>query len=127
MPPIILDVSETTYEEIFNALEAKGQKPNSEVELTLKKDVALKGPINYRFTTIRRDILEHVVKAYRPIIDNEFELTDAAHFIEFYDAVFNYVLRGDKPAAKEIKQEIKHTKTKPKPTPEQQPAKNEWQ
>lgn len=103
--PVTLNVSMETYEEIFNALEANGIKNSRDASITISKDVSIKSPINYRQVTVRRDVLEQVVKVYEPRMNNDGSacLTDSVHFINFFNDVYNYVLKGEIPTPPENK------------------------
>lgn len=110
---INVNVSLETFNEIANALEASGKKINADAPLTITKDTKIKGPIDYRQVTIRKDVLMEVVKVYKtPIDGNEYEVSDSKHFINFFDDVYNYVLKG---------------KVTAEPTTETKPKANTWQ
>lgn len=96
---IELQVSLETFQEIANGLEAKEVKINSDANITLVKNIKIKGPIDYRQVQIRRDVLMEVVKVYKAPMIDDIELTDSQHFINFLDDVYKYVFKGEKPAA----------------------------
>lgn len=94
-------VSLETFNEIANALEASGKTINKETDIILTKDISIKGPIDYRQVTIRKDILEFVKDVYKaPMNEDQIEITDSGHFINFFDDVYNYCLKGEKPTEK---------------------------
>jgi len=86
-----LVVSVPTFNEIASLLEKEGIKINSDLVLTLEKGVALVPPIDYRLTTIRRDVLIESIK-----LVNNINISEVSDFIEFTDKLFNYVLIGKK-------------------------------
>lgn len=97
----IVKVSLETFNEIANALEASGKTINKESDITLTKDISIKGPIDYRQVTIRKDILEFVKDVYMsPLNDDMNQISDSEHFLNFFDDVYNYVLKGERPTAK---------------------------
>lgn len=100
MPKAEISVSIPTYDEILNALDAKGIRLAPDTDIVLTKDIKIIAPVNYKQVTIRRDVLEQVAKVYKAPIDGDFEITDSEHFINFFNDVYNYVLKGERPAAK---------------------------
>ena len=96
MAKIDLKVSMETFNEIANALEARGEKVNSTENIVLTKDVSIKGPIDYRQVTIRKDVLVEVAKVYKTPLINDFEVSNSKHFIDFLDDVYNYILKGER-------------------------------
>lgn len=95
----ILKVSENTFNEIANALDNLGIKVNPEENITLSKDTAIKGPVDWRHVQVKRDILPQIAAVYKPKMteDGTICITDSLHFINFFDDCFNYVMKGDKP------------------------------
>lgn len=99
----IVKVSLETFNEIANALEATGKTINKDADIILTKDMSIKGPIDYRQVTIRKDVLEFVKDVYKaPMEDGLFEVSDSNHFINFFDDVYTYILEGKKPETKAI-------------------------
>ena len=80
-----------TFNEIASLLEKEGVKINSDRVLTLEKGVALVPPVDYRFVTIRRDVLIESIK-----LVNNINISEVSDFIEFTNKLFNYVLNGKK-------------------------------
>lgn len=104
MPPVNVNVSMECFNELANALEAQGQKVNPENPITVTKDIKIKGPIDYRQVTIRKDVLIEVAKVYKTPVDNrEMEVSDSKHFINFLDNIYEYILKGTKPEDKTAK------------------------
>lgn len=91
----IINVSSECFDEITGALNEKGIKLDNDTEFTVKKDTAIKGPINYRQVNLRHQLLIEIVKIYKsPINDKEMEFNDAKDFIEFFDKIYQYILTG---------------------------------
>lgn len=104
MPPPNINVSMECFNELANALEAQGQKVNPENPITVTKDIKIKGPIDYRQVTIRKDVLVEVSKVYKtPVDEREMEVSDSTHFINFLDDVYKYIFKGEKPKTQETK------------------------
>lgn len=98
-----IKLSQNAYDELSTALQAQQIVLNKDDTILITKDIALIAPVNYKQTQIRRDVLEEVVKVYKsPVDEREMELTDSKHFIDFLDAVYKYVLSGDKPTETQI-------------------------
>jgi len=90
-----INVSLETFNEIANALEARQIKINKDAPISITKDIKIKGPVDYRQVTIRKDVLMEVAKVYKtPIDKKDYEVSDSKHFIDFLDAVYQYVLLG---------------------------------
>lgn len=100
-PRTSIEISSEAFDELTGALREQGVNLDNDSEFTVKKNIAIKGPILYRQVNLRHEILKEVVKAYEPKVDaeREFCLTDSKHFIDFFDDVYNYVLTGKKPSA----------------------------
>lgn len=103
-------VSQEAFEEILNALEAQGVQLNRENPITITKDIALKGQVNYRQVTIRKDIMQIAAMCYKtPINEKDFEVSNSEHFCQFAEDLYQYALTGDKPS----KESVKPTLVKP--------------
>lgn len=114
MPKIELNVSSDTFDEISNALNDKGTKINGDDPILLTKDIAIKGPINYRRVNLRHQILMEVAKVYKtPIDKDDYEVSNSKHFIDFLDDVFHYILEGKERIAEVKTKAINPNKPKP--------------
>ena len=89
-----INVSLETFNEIANALEARGIKVNKDAPISITKDIKIKGPVDYRQVTIRKDVLMEIAKVYKTPIIKDFEVSDSKHFINFLDEVYLYILLG---------------------------------
>ena len=95
-----ISISSEAFDEMTGALQDAGIKLEKDDEFTVKRDMAIKGPILYRQVNLRHQILTEVVKVYEPLPDdNGMCKTDSSHFINFLDDVYKYCLTGDKPEA----------------------------
>lgn len=98
--PHEITVSSEAFDEFTGALNEAGIKlePGDKILINLA-EIGVKGPINYRQVNLRHQILTEVAKVYEPPMDDDGQkcLTDATHFIDFFDAVYKYCLTGDKP------------------------------
>lgn len=113
MPPTLvrkeISISSEAFDEMTGALQDAGIKLEKDDEFTVKKDLAIKGPILYRQVNLRHQILAEIKSIYKPPMVDDIELSDSAHFINFFDDVYKYCLTGEKPEGKPT------TETKPKP------------
>lgn len=94
MPKIDVKVSSEAFDEFTGALNDAGIKLGKDDEITITKDMAVKGPINYRQVNLRHQILIEVAKVYKTPIQKDFEVSNSAHFIDFLDDVYKYILEG---------------------------------
>lgn len=101
-------ISENAMYEFTEALKENNIQLTKDDEVLITGDMSVTGPYNYRQVNLRHQILMEVVKVYEPPMDADKTscLADAKHFIDFFDAVYKYVLTGDVPT------------DKPKPTTE---------
>lgn len=96
-----INVSLSTYDEIFNALTALDVKVNRDAPITITKDMSIKNPINYKQVTIRKDMMQIAAMCYKtPINEKDFEVSNSEHFCKFADDLYNYVLTGELPNKK---------------------------
>ena len=97
-----LKVSLATYDEIAGALEQAGAQINRGEALNISKSDKLSPPVDFRLVTIRRDIVTECSKVYSsPFDENGRAISDAADFLKFADAVYQYVLNNKLPTKDE--------------------------
>lgn len=119
MPITELKVSMECFNEIANALEAQGKKVNPEESITITKDTSIKGPVDWRLVKVKMDVLQWYKDVYQPPVDeNQFLSNNNSHFIEAFDAVVDYILKGDKPDNQTKVASAKKTKTAPVKNPQ---------
>lgn len=93
-----INISSEAFDELTGALNDKGIKLESDTEFIVKKDLAIKGPINYRQVNLRHQIMIEVAKVYKaPIDEREMEISDSSNFIKYLDSVYKYILTGEQP------------------------------
>lgn len=106
-----VNVSQEAFEEILNALEAQGVQLNRDNPITITKDISIKGPVNYRQVTIRKDIMQIAAMCYKTPIEKEFEVSNSDHFCKFAEDLYQYAMTG-----KVSNQESKEPTPPSKPT-----------
>lgn len=112
-----INISHEAFEEFTNALNEAGVKLDKNDEILIKPDMSIKGPILYRQVNLRHQILMEVVKVYKSPMIDEIEINDVNDFLNYLDAIYSYVLTGEKPASPEKKTAtITELNTKPKGT-----------
>lgn len=97
-----LKVSTAAFHEIVAAMDKTGIKFDKDKDsLTLTPDIALEPPLDWRLIQVRKDCVVEAGKVYKSRMnDNEIEVTDSVHFVNFVKDIYNYVLNGDTPENK---------------------------
>jgi hypothetical protein len=112
MANVKIKVSIPTFHEIVAALEVSGKKLDDSSSITLEKTDAIERPLDWRCITIRKDCLTEACKVYKSPMDEDcnFEINDIGGFINFVDAIYNYVLEGKKTSGEVKIKQITKTK-----------------
>lgn len=108
-----INISSDAFDEITGALHEAGIKLEKDDSFTITKDMAIKGPINYRQVNLRHQILIEVSKVYKTPITNDFEVPNSEYFIKFLDDVYEYIKTGEKKSKSETTKAINPNKANP--------------
>ena len=100
-----LEVSMTTYGEIFTLLKRQGVEINDGRALTIEKGTALVPPVDFRMVSLRQNVLNACAEAYiAPIGKMDYEIQDDERFVQFCEAVFQWCWTGKVETKKEVKE-----------------------
>lgn len=93
-----LKVSESTYNEIANALDAQGKKVVPGAILTIEKDTTIVNPLDWRLITLRRDVSDIAVKVYAEADEDGNQACE--NFVRFAAELYEFVKSGTVPELK---------------------------
>lgn len=93
-----LQLSMSSYGEIFTLLKRQGIEINDGQALTIEKGTALVPPVDFRMVALRQNCLDAAARAYvAPVNSKDFNVQDDARFIKFCEAIYQWAFTGKAP------------------------------